>query len=285
MASGVTTFDRVSVIGLGCLALDNRPGAAERAESTVRAALDAGVTLLDTADSYGDQRLGPAAAGTNEARVGNILRRLGARDEVIVATKVGHTRTDDGGWGIDGSAGHIHRGVDASLRRLGASHIDLYQHHRPDPKLDYAESMGALREIYDAGKARMIGISNANADQIHTAHSMLGDALVSVQNQYSPSFRSSEPEIELCEELGLTFLAWSPFGGVAQAGALGEQHGEFGAVATELGVSPQQVCLAWMMQRSKALLPIPGASRPGSVTDSAQAVRLELSDHHLERLG
>jgi aryl-alcohol dehydrogenase-like predicted oxidoreductase len=274
----------VSVIGMGCLALDNRPGHLERAEPTMRAALDAGITLFDTADSYGNKVHGAAAHGTNEALVGELLGRLGVTGKVFVATKTGHTRTADGGWDLDGSAGYIRKAVDGSLRRLGVEQIDLYQHHRPDPKIDYAESMGALREVFDAGKARMIGISNANPAQILVAHEILGDALVSVQNEYSPAFRSSEPELDLCEKLGLVFLAFSPLGGMGSAARLGDVHARFGAVAGDLGVSPQQACLAWLLARSPALLPIPGASRPASITGSALAAHLDLSPEYIERL-
>jgi aryl-alcohol dehydrogenase-like predicted oxidoreductase len=269
---------------MGCLALENRPGHRERAELTMRAALDAGITLFDTADSYGNRMHGTQSHGTNEALVGKLLAQFGVTGKVFVATKTGHTRTADGGWDLDGSAGYIRKAVDGSLRRLGVEQIDLYQHHRPDPKVDYAESMGALREVFDAGKARMIGISNANPAQILVAHEILGGALVAVQNEYSPTFRSSEPELGLCEKLGLAFLAFSPLGGMSAAAQLGHAHQAFGTAAEDLGVSPQRVCLAWMLAGSPVLLPIPGASRPASVTDSASAADLHLPAEHLRRL-
>jgi aryl-alcohol dehydrogenase-like predicted oxidoreductase len=214
--------------------------------------------------TIGNAAHGGAAFGVNEALVGELLGRLGVIGKVFVATKTGHIRTPEGGWDLDGSAAYIRKSVDGSLRRLGVGQIDLYQHHRPDPKVDYAESMGALREVFEAGKARMIGISNANPAQILLAREVLGDALVAVQNEYSPAFRTSEPEVDLCERLGLSFLAFSPL--------------------ADLGVSPQQVCLAWLRARSPALIPIPGASRPGSVADSALAADLELPAEYLQRL-
>jgi len=273
----------VTAIGLGCLALDNRPGALERAEGTMRAALDAGITLFDTADSYGNRELGGAAFGTNETLVGGLIAKLGVRNRVFMATKTGHVRTPDGGWDVDGSARHVRQAVDGSLRRLGACVIDLYQYHRPDPRVDYAETMGALREVYDLGKARMIGISNASAAQLEIARSILGDALASVQNEYSP--RVQDPCLLRCEELGLAFLAYSPLGGIGRAGRLGQAHARFGEVAAALGVSAQRVCLAWLLARSPAMLPIPGASRPGSITDSALAADLDLPSMYLGRLG
>ncbi|TVZ02708.1 aldo/keto reductase [Trebonia kvetii] len=269
---------------MGCLALENRPGHLERAEPTVRAALAAGITLFDTGNSYGNAVHGSAAFGVNEALVGELLGRLGVAAKVFVATKTGHIRTPEGGWDLDGSAGYIRKSVDGSLRRLGVEQIDLYQHHRPDPKVDYAESMGALREVFEAGKARMIGISNANPAQILLAREVLGDALVAVQNEYSPAFRTSEPELALCERLGLSFLAFSPLGGMGAARRLGQAHESFGAVAADLGVSPQQVCLAWLRTRSTELIPIPGASRPESIADSALAAELELPAEYLQRL-
>ena len=246
----------VSAIGMGCLALENRPGHLERAELTMRAALDAGVTLFDTANSYDNKVHGAEAFGVNEALVGALLARFGVSGTVFVATKTGHTRTADGDWDLDGSAAYIRKSVDGSLRRLGCERIDLYQHHRPDPKVDYAESMGALREVFDAGKARMIGISNANSQQILLARQILGDALVAVQNEYSPAFRSSE--LGLCEDLGLAYLAFSPLGGMSAAAKLGTTHDSFGRVAADLAVSPQQVCLAWLLAR-----PHPGREQAG----------------------
>ncbi|MFI6483509.1 aldo/keto reductase [Nonomuraea sp. NPDC050663] len=274
----------VGAIGLGAMQLDDPAANMERAEATMRAALDAGVTLIDTAIAYGPADRGADIMGSNEQLVAALLDRLGVRDEVLVATKGGHTRDTDGGWGLDSSAAGLRRAVDASLKNLGVDQIDLYQHHRPDPKVDYAEAMGTLKEIHDAGKARMLGLSNADPDQIRLARSILGDALVSVQNEFSPRFRSSEPELRLCDELGLAFLPWSPLGGARQAGGLGGRHTAFEEVAAEVGVSPQRVCLAWMLAKSPVVIPIPGASRPESIIDSAAAVELRLSAEQLARL-
>jgi aryl-alcohol dehydrogenase-like predicted oxidoreductase len=174
--------------------------------------------------------------------------------------------------------------VDASLTNLGVDQIDLYQHHRPDPKVPYAEIMATMKEIYDSGNVRMVGLSNADPDQIRLAREILGDALVSVQNEYSPSFRSSERELWLCDEMGLAFLPWSPLGGSGGAHRLGQRHDVFAQLAGELGVSPQQVCLAWMLAKSPVVIPIPGASRPESIRDSAQAADLSLKPDQLALL-
>ena len=170
---------------------------------------------------------------------------------------------------------HLRAACDASLKRLGVEAIGLYQFHRPDPAVPYAESVGVLGELLDAGKIRMAGISNADPDQIREAQEVLGGRLVSVQNQYSPAFRSSLPELRLCAELGLAFLPWSPLGGISQAGDLGSAHAAFAEVAAAHGVSPQQVTLAWMLATSPVVVPIPGragrrprATRPPRPTSS-----------------
>jgi aryl-alcohol dehydrogenase-like predicted oxidoreductase len=277
---------QVGAIGLGLMTFDQsgtQPH--DQLADTVLAALDAGVTLFDTADAYGPgDELGAGAQGENELLIAGLLDELGVRDRVLLATKGGHVRTDGGGWGLNSRPEHLHAAVDASLKRLGVEQIDLWQHHRPDPEVDYADVIGTLAEIRDSGKVRMIGLSNADPDQIRAAHEGLGDALVSVQNQFSPAFRSSRPEIDVCEELGLTFLPWSPLGGLSDAKALAEKHPAFKEVADELGVSAQQVALAWELAQSPCVIPIPGAKRPQSIRDSAAAADLELTDEQLARL-
>jgi aryl-alcohol dehydrogenase-like predicted oxidoreductase len=162
--------------------------------------------------------------------------------------------------------------------------IALWQHHRPDPQVHYAEVMGTLKEIADSGKVEMVGLSNANPEQIRLGKSVLGDALVSVQNQFSPAFRSSRPEIDVCEELGLAFFPWGPLGGLSSAKELGDKHRAFAEIAEAHGVSPQQVTLAWELAQSPWVIPIPGAKRPSSITDSAAAADLELTAEEIARL-
>lgn len=273
---------QVSAIGLGAMPLttDRRPDEAQ-AMRTVHAALDAGVTLIDTADAYTPS---DRSAGMNEEVVAKALTSYsGSAEDVIVATKGGHTR-DGGDWGVNGRPDYLRSACEASLRRLGVESIGLYQHHRPDPDVPYAETMGGLKQLYDAGLIQRAGISNADPDQIRLAADVLGDALVSVQNQFSPKFRSSEPEIAVCDELGLAFLPWSPLGGMSEAKDLGEKYAAFADIARQRGVSPQQVCLAWQLAVSEAIIPIPGASRPESILDSADATGLQLSDDELASL-
>ena len=276
---------QVGAIGLGLMTFDQTgEQPREQLADTMRAAVDAGVTLFDTADAYGPGDSGADAQGANERLVAGLLDELGLRDHVVLATKAGHVRTDEGEWALDSSAEHLRRAVDASLQRLGVDEIALWQHHRPDPEVDYAEVLETLGQIHASGKVRMIGLSNADPGQIRQAHDVLGGALVSVQNEFSPAFRSSRAEIDVCAELGLAFLPWSPLGGLGDAKALAERHPAFKEVADQHGVSAQQVALAWELAQSPVVIPIPGAKRPQSVIDSAAAADLELTPDELSRL-
>ena len=280
---GNDTVGRVSVgaIGLGAMPLSTkepRPSPTD-AEAVVHAALDAGVTLIDTADAYAHDE---AEFGHNEELVANALRSYG-RTDVLVATKGGHTRQGTA-WGLDGSPAYLRRACEASLRRLHVDAIGLYQFHRPDPATPWEESMGALRSLFDDGLVRMVGVSNADIAQIDTAREIIGDAFVSVQNQFSPGYRSSAAELDHCASLGLAWLPWSPFGGVSAAGSLDAAAPAFAEVAAELGVSVYRVTLAWHLAQADVVVPIPGASRPESIVDSAAAADLTLTDDHLARL-
>lgn len=285
---GNDTVGRVEVgaIGLGLMTFDQTgTQPREQLADTVRAAVDAGVTLFDTADAYGPgKEKGADAQGENERLIASLLDELGVRDRVLLATKGGHVRTAGGGWETDSSEAYLKQAVDASLRRLGVEQIALWQHHRPDPKVPYDDVIGTLREIADSGKVRMIGLSNADPDQIRAAHKVLGDALVSVQNEFSPAFRSSRREIDVCDELGLAFLPWSPLGGLGDAKRLADRHPAFAEVAMARGVSPQRVALAWELAQSPVVIPIPGAKRPESIRDSVAAADLELTEQELARL-
>jgi aryl-alcohol dehydrogenase-like predicted oxidoreductase len=272
----------VGAIGLGAMPLSTkepRPSPAD-AEATVHAALDAGVTLIDTADAYSRDE---AEFGHNEELVANALRSYGRTDDVVVATKGGHTRRG-ADWDLDGSPGYLRGACEASLRRLHVEAIGLYQFHRPDPATPWEESMGALRSLFDDGLVRMVGISNADIEQIDAARAICGDALVSVQNQFSPGWRSSADELAHCAAVGLAWLPWSPFGGVGAAGSLDAAAPAFAEVADELGVSVYRVTLAWHLAQADVVLPIPGASRPESIVDSAAAADLQLTGEQLARL-
>jgi aryl-alcohol dehydrogenase-like predicted oxidoreductase len=273
----------VSAIGLGAMPLstkDDRPSR-EDAIGVVHAALDAGVTLIDTADAYARDE---SEFGHNEELVAEALQAFGGdTSQVLVATKGGHTR-EGSDWLLDGTPAYLRKACEDSLRRLGGDAIGLYQFHRPDPATPWEESMGALRSLVDAGLVRMVGISNADIAQIDVARSIVGPALVSVQNQFSPAWRFSADELAHCTGHGLAFLPWSPFGGVSAAGSLDATAPAFAEVAEELGVSVYRVTLAWHLAQSDVVVPIPGASRRESIEDSAAAADLELSPEQLERL-
>jgi aryl-alcohol dehydrogenase-like predicted oxidoreductase len=273
----------VGAIGLGAMPLstkDPRPSRKD-AIAVVHAALDAGVTLIDTADAYSRDE---AEFGHNELLVADALSSYGDTSDVVVATKGGHTRNGSD-WALDGSPAYLRRAAEASLRRLGVEAIGLYQLHRPDPATPWAESMGALGSLVDDGLVRMVGISNASVAQIDQARVILGSALVSVQNQFSPGYRSSAVELAHCAAAGLAWLPWSPFGGVSAAGSLGAAAPAFAEVAEEMGVSVHQVTLAWHLAQADVVIPIPGASRPPSIQDSAAAADLTLRPEQLSRLG
>jgi aryl-alcohol dehydrogenase-like predicted oxidoreductase len=273
----------VGAIGLGGMpmSIEGRPDET-RSIATVHAALEAGVTFIDVADAY---HIHADEVGHNETLVAKALASYGGDTSgVLVATKGGHLRPGDGSWTLNGSPEYLREACEASLKRLGVDAIGLYQFHRPDPRVPYEDSVGAVRDLLDAGKIRMAGISNANPDRIRLADEILGGRLVSVQNQFSPRFRSSEPELRLCEELDIAFLPWSPLGGISSSSELGARHAAFAEVADELGVSPHRVALAWMLAKSPRVIPIPGSSRPETIRDSVAAVELELTPEQITRL-
>ena len=273
----------VSAIGLGGMpmSIEGRPDRA-RSIATIHAALDEGVTFFDTADAY---HLHADEVGHNEELIAEALRSWdGDTSGVLVATKGGHLRPGDGSWYVDGRPEYVKEAAKASLRRLGGDAIGLYQFHRPDPEVPYEDSVGAIRDLLDDGVIRLAGISNANPEQIRQAQDILGGRLASVQNQFSPAFRSSEPELRLADELGIAFLPWSPLGGISSAGDLGDRFAPFAEVAQARGISPQVVALAWHLAQSPHVIPIPGSSRPETIRDSVSAVDVELTPDELSRL-
>ncbi|HIW29188.1 MAG TPA: aldo/keto reductase [Candidatus Luteococcus avicola] len=271
----------VSAIGMGCMPVSMRSTgdlpSEEQAVATIHAALDAGITFFDTADIYAPSW---DTMGHNERIVAKALKGLANRDRIVVATKGGITRSEGEQWGRDGSPAYLRKTVDASLRALEVDVIDLYQWHRPDRWRIYGEVVQTFADLQKEGNIRAVGISNANVEEIEVAVQVLGEGgLVSVQNEFSPSFRCSEDELAWCDEHGINFLPWSPLGGTGGgATEVGEKFARFGDIARDHGVSPQQVVLAWELRKSEKLIPIPGASRPESITDSAKAVELDLTD-------
>ncbi len=278
----------VSAIGLGAMPFSmggNVKPSREQAIATVHAALDAGVTLIDTADVYAPSW---DTMGHNELIVAEALRTwTGDRTTVMVATKGGITRSEGEKWGRDGSLGHLRQAAEASRERLGVDRIDLYYWHRPDRTIRYAEAIESLATLQADGLIAEIGISNANVEEIQVAIDVLGDgALAAVQNEFSPKFNhTSYPELLFCGKRGIAFLPWSPLGGTSGgATAVGERFGVIADVASAHAVSPQQVTLAWELGLGDHVIPIPGASRPASISDSAKAMHLSLSADEQERI-
>jgi aryl-alcohol dehydrogenase-like predicted oxidoreductase len=274
---------QVSAIGLGemPLSIEGRPDEAQ-AMATVHASLDAGVTIIDTADAY---CLNPREHGHGERLVARALATYGGdTSRVVVATKGGHQRPGDGSWIVDGRPSYIKQACEASLKALGVDAIGLYQYHRPDPKVPYAESVGALAELLDEGKIRLAGISNATVDQIDEAQRVLGGRLVSVQNEFSLRFRSSEDELRHCEALGIAFIPWSPLGGIGNAEQIRHDHPDVAELAGTRGITPQQLVLAWMLAKGDRVIPIPGSSRPETARASAEAADIKLTPDEVARI-
>jgi len=259
------------------MSLAGRPSQ-EQAVRTIHAALDAGVNLLDTADAYSP---GQDDVGHNERLIATALR--GRRDDVVVATKGGHIRPG-GRWELDASPAHLRAACEASLRALQTDRIDLYQLHRPDPRVPYAESVGALRDLRDEGKLRWIGLSNCTVAQLEQAERIV--EIASVQNELSPAYVDplGKGEVAACAQRGIAFLPWSPLGGISAAADASAGVGPLREAADHHGVSPQRVALAWLLSLDPCVIPIPGASRPQTIADSAQAGELALTAGELSAI-
>lgn len=273
----------VSAIGLGGmpLSIDGRPGR-EQALATILAAIDSGVTLIDTADSYTMEIDGQ---GHNELLIAEALKlRPTEAKNILVATKGGLIYRTGRPWDRNGKPEYLRQAAIDSARRLGVESIGLYQYHRQDYTVAYTDSLGAMKDLLDEGLIQMAGISNAITEQIALFDEMLDGRLMSVQNRFSPIFQSSRPELDYTVEHGMAFLPWSPLGGIGNGSEVFDSSA-FAAVGAELGVSAQQVALAWELSLGDSVIPIPGASRPASIADSALASELVLTPEQLARLG
>ncbi|OUC79119.1 aldo/keto reductase [Streptosporangium minutum] len=292
----------VSAIGLGCMGMSEFYGAADEAESVevIHRALDLGVTFLDTADMYG--------RGHNEELVGRAIRDR--RDEVVLATKFGIVRTDDPALrGLDGSPDYVRKAADASLQRLGVDHIDLYYLHRRDPAVPIEETVGAMGELVAEGKVGRIGLSEVSAETLRRAHAT--HPIAALQSEYSLFTRGLEEEIlPAARELGIALVAYSPIsrgllgGKLAPAGELPDDDfrkhlprftGENGArnealvgevrrIAEEVGCTPAQLALAWLLTRGEDVIPIPGTKRLRYLEENAAAADVTLTPGQLAAL-
>ena len=279
-------------MGVMALAIEGRPTDRAQAIDTIHAALDAGVRYLDTAWSY----YLPSKPGTGEPEdmgYGEYLVRdalaswQGPRDEVLVATKTGWLRTlDDAGhygWQADARPETMIAQAKESARRLGVDTLDLLYSHCNDPAVPYAEQMEALKTLVDEGVARHVGISRVGSADIETAHRILGERLIAVQNQFSPVHPDPENTMEICKRLGLAFVCWSPLGGFLDPF---NEHlfDRFREIAHAHDCSYQRVTLAWELARWDRLFTIPSARNPSEIEDSFAATELTLSVDELAYL-
>jgi len=293
----------VSAVGLGCMGMSEFYGAIDEDEAvaTIHRALELGVTLIDTADIYGPF--------TNERLVGRAI--AGRRDAVVLATKFGNVRREDGSWvGIDGRPEYVHSACDASLKRLGVEHIDLYYQHRVDKKVPIEETVGAMAELVQAGKVRHLGLSEASPETIRRAHAV--HPITALQTEYS--LWSRDPEERLLptvRELGIGFVAYAPIGrgflsgrfrspdDVGDEGDFRSRHPRFQgdnfrrnrelverleALAAEKGVTPAQLALAWVLHQGDDIVPIPGTKHRTYLQENVAAVEIELSEEDLARI-
>lgn len=226
-----------------------------------------GHNFFDTADSYGPE--------VSESLIAEALYPY--PEDLVIGTKGGLTRPSAPAWDRDGRPEHLRRALEGSLKRLRLERIDLYQLHAPDPKVPFAESVGALAEMRKAGKIRHVGLSNVNLKELGEARRIV--PVVSVQNAYSLERRDADAMIAACEKEGIAFLPWYP---LAAGAAL--RSAKVKRVAASCNATPAQVCIAWLLARSPAMLPIPGTASLAHLEENAAAARLELSPEDLAAL-
>jgi hypothetical protein len=278
--NGSDTFDiggdlTVHRLGFGAMRLTGEriigpPADEAAARAVVRRAVDLGVDFVDTADSYGP--------GTSERILRSALADVEGGDDVVVATKAGLLRNCDGDWLAHGEPDYIRNQVLASMDRLGAETIDLYQFHRPDPDVPFEASLSAFAELVDDGLVRHVGVSNVTVDQLEAARDVL--EVATVQNRYNVGERDHEPVLGACEDYGIGFIPWYPLG----AGDLGAAGDVVADVAATHEATPRQVALAWLLAHSPVALPIPGTGSVAHLEENVAASHLSLSDDEVARL-
>jgi pyridoxine 4-dehydrogenase len=244
------------------------PDDPEAARDLLRRVVEIDVNLIDTADSYGPK--------VSENLIADALHPY--PDGLVIATKGGLQRTGPGRWPRDGRPEHLREACDGSLSRLKLERIDLYQLHAPDPEVPYEDSIGTLKELQDEGKIRHIGISNVSVEQLGQARELV--EVVTVQNRYNLTDRSSEDVLEACEAAGIGFIPWFPLA----TGSLAAPGGALDEVAHAHDATPGQVALAWLLARSKVMLPIPGTSSVEHLEENMAAEALTLTDEERDAI-
>lgn len=260
----------------------------ESAIPAIHAGLDAGITLLDTADIYAPTW---DAFGHNEIFAAEALKTWSGTKEqkakVVIATKAGITRQPGERWGRNSTLDYLLRAAEASAGRLGVDKIDLWQHHRLDPDVVFEAQFSNVLALKERGIVDQIGVSNYDANQLEIAVKMGGTpeegGIVSVQNEFSPRYRYDLDVLEVCEKYGITFLPWSPLGGVRTKSEISEAS-VFEELAPKYSATPFALALAWEMRYSSSVLPIPGATRAESILDCVSATEIELSDDDFEHI-
>jgi aryl-alcohol dehydrogenase-like predicted oxidoreductase len=245
------------------------PDDRENALRVLRRAVELGVNLIDTADAYGPE--------VSELLIAEALHPY--PDGLVVATKGGVLRTQDGAWSRDGRPEHLRQACEASLRRLRLERIDLYQLHGPDPDVQFEETVGALAALRAEGKVRHVGLSNVSAQLLRRAQALV--PVVSVQNRFSLADRSSQDVLDECERQGIAFLPWYPL----EAGGLARPGGAVGRIAAAHDATAAQVALAWLLARSPVVAPIPGTASVAHLEEDVAAAELELTEEELAALG
>jgi pyridoxine 4-dehydrogenase len=226
-----------------------------------------GINLIDTADAYGPE--------VSEQLIAEALYPY--PEGLVIATKGGQTRPGPNRWTPDGRPKHLREALEGSLRRLRLERIDLYQLHRPDPKVPFGESVGTLADMRKEGKIRHVGLSNVSVEQLNAAQKIV--PIASVQNRYNLDDRSSEGVLEACETNGIGFIPWAP---IDAGSAASDQR--LRRVAEAQGATPAQIALAWLLMRSPVMLPIPGTSSRKHLEENTQAVQIELTDEEFASL-
>jgi pyridoxine 4-dehydrogenase len=235
----------------------------------LRRVVELGVNLIDTADSYGPE--------VSENLIAEALHPY--PEDLVIATKGGLRRTGPGEWPRDARPERLKECCEGSLRRLRVDRIDLYQLHAPDPKVPLEDSLGALKELQDAGKIRHIGVSNVSVDELERARALVD--VVTVQNRFNLADRHSEDVLEVCDRDGIGFIPWFPLA----TGDLARPGGPLNELARAHHASPGQLALAWLLARSPVVLPIPGTASVEHLEDNVAAAELKLEPQELERLG